>query len=216
MPELTPEQVLDLPMGDDNGAGAATVRGYLARLAELVVADGDEFSGNRPFGSSGWMRELYRPLVEAGAVAWSSDEWGTPDGESLRAADAVLAAAARTLGQPPALNAAAVDAALRAVVADLDYDLHKSVERDESTGEDTYPQYVASFITAYWAAAGGPPADATAAAADAAVDRYERERNDHEDHHSAVHIVLTDAVQRGAGDAELAAITRALLALQDD
>ncbi|WP_328742944.1 hypothetical protein OG436_29575 [Streptomyces caniferus] len=42
-----------------------------------------------------------------------------------------------------------VDAALRNLIAHLDYDLHKAIECDEMTGEDTYDECVADFIAAY-------------------------------------------------------------------
>jgi hypothetical protein len=51
-----------------------------------------------------------------------------------------------TLGSP---SAAGVDAGLRAVITFLDYDLHKSVECDEETGEDRYGDEVERFLTAY-------------------------------------------------------------------
>jgi len=41
-----------------------------------------------------------------------------------------------------------VDRALRRVIALLDYDLHKEMERDE---EDGYPEAVANFVKAYQA-----------------------------------------------------------------
>lgn len=47
------------------------------------------------------------------------------------------------------LDRAAVDAALRRVVEFLDYDLHKQLECDEETGEDTYAEHVDRFITEY-------------------------------------------------------------------
>lgn len=37
------------------------------------------------------------------------------------------------------VNRADIEAALRALLADLDYDLHKAIESDEETGEDGYP-----------------------------------------------------------------------------
>lgn len=49
------------------------------------------------------------------------------------------------------LDPARVDRALRAVIAELDYDLHKSIERGEETGEDTYPETAAQFIEEYGA-----------------------------------------------------------------
>jgi hypothetical protein len=39
-----------------------------------------------------------------------------------------------------------VESSLRDLLADLDYDLHKSIERDESTGENRYPEIAADFI----------------------------------------------------------------------
>jgi hypothetical protein len=44
-----------------------------------------------------------------------------------------------------------VDRALRNIIARLDYDLHKGIERDEETGEDTYHEVVADFVKAYQA-----------------------------------------------------------------
>lgn len=38
-----------------------------------------------------------------------------------------------------------IEEALRAVISSLDYDLHKSIENDEETGEDHYPELVAQF-----------------------------------------------------------------------
>lgn len=47
------------------------------------------------------------------------------------------------------LNPESVDKALRELIAVLDYDLHKYLECDESTGEDTYHEEVVRFIEAY-------------------------------------------------------------------
>lgn len=51
------------------------------------------------------------------------------------------------------LDADALEAALRATISDLDYDLHKSLESDEETGEDTYPNVVSAFLNSYKKAA---------------------------------------------------------------
>lgn len=42
-----------------------------------------------------------------------------------------------------------VDHALRHLIALLDYDIHKSLESDEQTGEDSYDDQVRIFIEAY-------------------------------------------------------------------
>jgi hypothetical protein len=47
------------------------------------------------------------------------------------------------------LSRDAVESALRSIVADLDYDLHKQVEEDEETGEDHYPALAREFIRLY-------------------------------------------------------------------
>jgi hypothetical protein len=47
------------------------------------------------------------------------------------------------------LDRRAVDAALRQVIATLDYDLHKGLESDEMTGDDQYGEHVDRFIAAY-------------------------------------------------------------------
>jgi hypothetical protein len=51
--------------------------------------------------------------------------------------------------EPRELCRAAVDAALRKVIEHLDYDLHKQLESDEETGEDTYAEHVDRFLVSY-------------------------------------------------------------------
>lgn len=63
--------------------------------------------------------------------------------------DPAHAAAAVKAVNSAGLDSERVGRALRAVIADLDYDLHKGIERDEETGEDTYHETVAAFIAAY-------------------------------------------------------------------
>lgn len=45
----------------------------------------------------------------------------------------------------------AVDIALRAVIAELDYDIHKNLEYDEEDGEDHYDEWVERFVDVYLA-----------------------------------------------------------------
>ena len=47
------------------------------------------------------------------------------------------------------LNPKRVEAALRSIVADMDYDLYKELASDEETGENHFPEYVADFIKIY-------------------------------------------------------------------
>jgi hypothetical protein len=47
------------------------------------------------------------------------------------------------------LNPRRVDAALRSLLADIDYDLHKAYEYGEEDGLDHYGELVELFIAAY-------------------------------------------------------------------
>lgn len=76
----TGEEILQVPMGD-NDADATTVKDYLVALLDRVWDEGEEFSGKRPFGSSGWHRDFDIPLIRAGFVtgALEEDEEGMVD-----------------------------------------------------------------------------------------------------------------------------------------
>ena len=69
----TPQQVLDLPL-PDNDSGANTVRGYLVALLAELWREEEMFSGKRPFGNGGWQYEVYVPMVRAGMVPGRFDE----------------------------------------------------------------------------------------------------------------------------------------------
>jgi hypothetical protein len=64
---MTGKEILDLPM-KQNDAEAKTIRDYLKAIVYEVWDRGEGFSGKRPFGNSGWERDLYEPLVTAGLV----------------------------------------------------------------------------------------------------------------------------------------------------
>lgn len=68
-------QILNLPM-QANDAEASTVKDYLKALLIELWAQGERFSGKRPFGNSGWDYDLFKPLVVAGLVAGKFDEDG--------------------------------------------------------------------------------------------------------------------------------------------
>ncbi len=68
----TPQQVLDLPM-EENDSGADTVCGYLIALLAVIWDNSDDLS---PFGNSGWKWDVYRALVVAGYAANPFDEDG--------------------------------------------------------------------------------------------------------------------------------------------
>jgi hypothetical protein len=61
---------------EENDAGASTIGQYLGQLLLTLWEEGECFSGKRPFGNSGWEYEIYRGLIQAGAVAGTVDEYG--------------------------------------------------------------------------------------------------------------------------------------------
>lgn len=66
--QIDGEDVLRCPMKFKNDADSTTIREYLVALLATLWAEGEGFSGKRPFGNSCWEYELYRALVEAGYV----------------------------------------------------------------------------------------------------------------------------------------------------
>ena len=90
------KQVLEIPMGE-NDAGAETIKGYLIALLEKLWADGERFGGKRPFGNSGWEFELYKPLLVAGAVHGTLDEYNDIQEIDSDAADKLIFAAISAL-----------------------------------------------------------------------------------------------------------------------
>ncbi|BAD58868.1 hypothetical protein [Nocardia farcinica] len=76
MSSISGAQVLDIPMRDDNDADASTIRDYLIELLKTVWDEGEEFSGKRPFGNSGWKYELFEALAGAEAIEATFDDDG--------------------------------------------------------------------------------------------------------------------------------------------
>ena len=68
--------ILDLPMARGNDAGAKTIKDYFKALLKQVLTEEESFSGKRPFGNSGWMHDLYLPMVKAGIIAGEMDSDG--------------------------------------------------------------------------------------------------------------------------------------------
>jgi len=90
------QEILALSMGE-NDAGAKTIREYLVCLAEACFLEGEGFSGKRPFGNSGWERELYLPLVKAGVIVGEIDEDGKLDRYDSEAGRKIIASLFATL-----------------------------------------------------------------------------------------------------------------------
>jgi hypothetical protein len=96
MSETTPEQLLDLPL-PENDSGASTVRGYLVALLATLWREDEGFSGKRPFGNSGWQYDLYAPMIEAGIVGGEIDEDGYVERADVVTADKLILAAIQSL-----------------------------------------------------------------------------------------------------------------------
>ena len=97
------ERVLACPMDRENGARATTVREYLVALLAALWAEGEGFSGKRPFGNSGWEYEVYAALAEQGlieGVVFDGDGYveDFPD-EARREADRLVFDAIQSLAQ---------------------------------------------------------------------------------------------------------------------
>jgi len=92
-------QILDLPL-PPNDADATTVRGYLIALLAEVWREEQSFSGKHPFGNSGWQHDIYVPMIRAGLVAGSLDEYDSPNDDfNYRNADRLILAAIDELGR---------------------------------------------------------------------------------------------------------------------
>lgn len=66
---------------DHMDLGPMTIRSYLKELLFTLFAEGESFSGKRPFGNSGWESDLAAPLVKAGCIAGNVDDEGWADVE---------------------------------------------------------------------------------------------------------------------------------------
>lgn len=75
----SPDEVLAVPLGNETDSGATDIRGYLKALLATLYRDGEDFSGKRPFGNSGWRYDLYIALGLAGMIDVTFDEDGYID-----------------------------------------------------------------------------------------------------------------------------------------
>ena len=81
--------VLSYPM-QDNDAGAINIADYLHTLLWELWRQGEEFSGKRPFGNSGWECDLYKPLIQGGFVKGELDEDGYVNDVDTKAANKII------------------------------------------------------------------------------------------------------------------------------
>jgi hypothetical protein len=77
----------------ENDAKAATIRDYLVTALATLWSEGENFSGKRPFGNSGWEWDLLVPLITAGAITGTLDEDGYIDDVDEGAGNALIASA---------------------------------------------------------------------------------------------------------------------------
>lgn len=83
---MTPGEALDLRFYCDDLDEIVTIREYFQQLLKTLFAEGEGFSGKRPFGNSGWEYDLHTPLVIGGAMP-GTIEVRDEDGEELTIAD---------------------------------------------------------------------------------------------------------------------------------
>ena len=87
--KISGKDVLFISMGE-NDSGATTIGGYLLKLLETLWEKGEGFSGKSPFGNSGWKYDLYKPLVEVGAVEGKLDSDGYIESVDTDAANSMI------------------------------------------------------------------------------------------------------------------------------
>lgn len=88
--------ILEIKM-QENDAGAATIKGYLKALLTELWAEGEGFSGKRPFGNSGWEYDLYRALLVAEVVDGELTDDGYIDRVDHKAANELIFQAIKSL-----------------------------------------------------------------------------------------------------------------------
>lgn len=94
---LNPQQILALPMGE-NDANAATIRDYLITLLATLWDEKESFDGKRPFGNSDWDGDLVVALIQAGAIEGELDEDGYIGSCDDDTAEELIGAAIQALG----------------------------------------------------------------------------------------------------------------------
>lgn len=94
--DMIGEEVLDTKMVR-NDARAKTVRDYLKRLLKEVWEEEECFNGKRPFGNSGWQKEVAESLVKAGIMKGRMDEDGYLDDYDQKELDHLVLAAIEAL-----------------------------------------------------------------------------------------------------------------------
>lgn len=65
---------------------------YLKHLLRTLWKEGEEFSGKRPFGNSGWEFDVYKALIKANLITGKLDEDDYVDKVDTEEGDALVLA----------------------------------------------------------------------------------------------------------------------------
>lgn len=76
---MTPSEILDIEFQSSDLHEAMTVRQFFIALLAKLWKEEEGFNGKRPFGNSGWQRDVEAALIKAGAVSGKLDEDGYVD-----------------------------------------------------------------------------------------------------------------------------------------
>lgn len=68
------QAILELTFESD--IGTVTIREFLYQLVNILWADGESFSGKRPFGNSSWEYDILVPLIKHKIITGMLDEDG--------------------------------------------------------------------------------------------------------------------------------------------
>jgi hypothetical protein len=70
------QHILNIKINSSDLNQMVDIRTYLKTLLKTLWAEGEGFSGKRPFGNGGWQYEIYRALVKAKACPGKIDDDG--------------------------------------------------------------------------------------------------------------------------------------------
>lgn len=73
---MTSKEILDIQFYSTDLKRSITIREYLKKILIVLFIVGDEFSGKRPFGNSGWKQDLEVALIQNNIIEGSLDDDG--------------------------------------------------------------------------------------------------------------------------------------------
>ena len=84
------DEILRIQLKNSDFDEDLTIGGYFEKLLSELWAEGEGFSGKRPFGNSGWEHDLYTPLVREGVIRGDIDEDGNLEDFDIKQADVLV------------------------------------------------------------------------------------------------------------------------------